>query len=1018
MSYKSYALAFIAALVILPAFGQSKSFDNWKSEFDEKIFGSTRYRDYNNISLAVAAAYKSHAAGDMYYEGPTILMGLTFAWQATGDFFYLDLALDIIDADVEGNPLLSYYQGDPNSFFNTEMANKPRANSFFRNWPYKGSIMHSNWWEFRNLCSEGSCWGGTGNFSLADYVNNAPEPSNQNSRQFAYGGMVSSGNNGEPGGHLSLQENIYWRNVSNILRIMTNNTSILNLVSNNGKTYQERINYIADYLEVHIWQKWNDKEVDSKNRANNVYRVNTHMSSHLAMVALGLFKVTGKQEYFDFVQEFIWDFGSNPDSPDRIPNGWGFMDQLRIHPDGGYIWANSWTDMNSATDIGHAFAELQVLNAYYEEGWSAPPGEPALDAQFINRMVVMLENRIIDGYECSDGTNEPQLNNFLDGRGFQPGPVSSWAIFAQYSDRIHCYLEQNDHYDNKSEIGNKGLGMYLARLKGVNGISGPVYPTMGNGGGDAPNNNAPNVFLNGPAQINLTVGEQYTEQGARWNDIQDGSGDINTPTSGTVNTNQAGTYSLVYLYTDTGGLSDSATRLVVVSEPENNCPEVISTAGNYVRIEINGNYEEQGGTWTDVEDGSGTAEIGGDVVDTSTEGVYQVVYSYTDSAGCTESATLTVDVIDPNNVILIQEFFFDQPSLTIQVGQSVIPDFTIIPANPTTPFIWIQSSDQELATVDPNGYITALAAGTITVTGRTLDGSDITDTMTIEITDDNILLQSFNWDQPTYTIEVGQRALPPFTIFPENATKPYIWVRSSDNSIATVDGNGFLTGVSAGTITVTGQSLDGTNLVDTMILEVVEESLPTVSANNQVTTEGQDLNFQFVLSKAYSQGITLSVDYQDISTTSADYSINTQEIVFDGDDTEQTLRISTNQDFDVEGPESLRITVTANSPENLFGGEPLVLTGTINDDDGAQPLPEIQVFPNPATSASRINIVGLNPGSYEFSLYSISGRRLQTAMLDMNGGQDLYELPNLGKGLYILNITNLQGTITAKIAVQ
>ena len=79
-------------------------------------------------------------------------------------------------------------------------------------------------------------------------------------------------------------------------------------------------------------------------------------------------------------------------------------------------------------------------------------------------------------------------------------------------------------------------------------------------------NAAPVVTLTGSSTINLNVGATYTEQGASWTDAEDGSGTISSPTSGSVNTSVANTYTLTYTYTDAGGLSDSVTRTVIVSE--------------------------------------------------------------------------------------------------------------------------------------------------------------------------------------------------------------------------------------------------------------------------------------------------------------------------------------------------------------------------------------------------------------------------------------------------------------------
>lgn len=61
---------------------------------------------------------------------------------------------------------------------------------------------------------------------------------------------------------------------------------------------------------------------------------------------------------------------------------------------------------------------------------------------------------------------------------------------------------------------------------------------------------------------------------------------------------------------------------------------VITLIGSpFVNVPLNGTYTEQGATWIDNVDGSGSAVVGGDVVDETTAGLYEVTYNYTDAGG-------------------------------------------------------------------------------------------------------------------------------------------------------------------------------------------------------------------------------------------------------------------------------------------------------------------------------------------------------------------------------------------------
>ena len=83
---------------------------------------------------------------------------------------------------------------------------------------------------------------------------------------------------------------------------------------------------------------------------------------------------------------------------------------------------------------------------------------------------------------------------------------------------------------------------------------------------------APIVTLSGSATLTLAFGAVYTELGARWVDVVDGSGAATV--SGSLNTSIAGVYVLSYKKTDiAGNMSNTVTRTVTVS------PAPVSSGG-------------------------------------------------------------------------------------------------------------------------------------------------------------------------------------------------------------------------------------------------------------------------------------------------------------------------------------------------------------------------------------------------------------------------------------------------------
>lgn len=77
----------------------------------------------------------------------------------------------------------------------------------------------------------------------------------------------------------------------------------------------------------------------------------------------------------------------------------------------------------------------------------------------------------------------------------------------------------------------------------------------------------------------------------------------------------------------------------------------------------------------------------------------------------------------------------DQTDLTLFTGQSEQLTATVTPDNATNKNVTWSSNDDTIATVDNNGNVTAVAAGTATITVTTTDGSNISAACTVTVKD-------------------------------------------------------------------------------------------------------------------------------------------------------------------------------------------------------------------------------------------------------------------------------------------
>ncbi|MDH5394132.1 MAG: DUF5011 domain-containing protein [Gammaproteobacteria bacterium] len=155
-----------------------------------------------------------------------------------------------------------------------------------------------------------------------------------------------------------------------------------------------------------------------------------------------------------------------------------------------------------------------------------------------------------------------------------------------------------------------------------------------------PNDTTPPVItLNGADTVSLNQGDAYSDAGATATDNIDFY--VPVVTSGSVDTNTAGTYTLTYTATDAAGNTATATRSVILNDTT---PPVITlNDAATITVTIGDTYVEPGATAVDNLDGSVLVVISGSV-NTNTAGTYSLTYTATDAAGNTSSTTRAVTV--------------------------------------------------------------------------------------------------------------------------------------------------------------------------------------------------------------------------------------------------------------------------------------------------------------------------------------------------------------------------------------
>ncbi len=154
---------------------------------------------------------------------------------------------------------------------------------------------------------------------------------------------------------------------------------------------------------------------------------------------------------------------------------------------------------------------------------------------------------------------------------------------------------------------------------------------------------APIISLNGDADINVIIGDDYQDLGAVAQDNIDGN--ITITTVGQVDTSTVGSYIITYTATDSADNSIFISRTVNVLELDVTLPQISLIGLSPLSIDEGGFYIEYGASAQDERDGVLDVAISG-TVNSNVPGSYSVTYTAQDTAGNRASLVRTVEVSD------------------------------------------------------------------------------------------------------------------------------------------------------------------------------------------------------------------------------------------------------------------------------------------------------------------------------------------------------------------------------------
>ena len=159
-------------------------------------------------------------------------------------------------------------------------------------------------------------------------------------------------------------------------------------------------------------------------------------------------------------------------------------------------------------------------------------------------------------------------------------------------------------------------------------------------------------------------------------------------------------------------------------------------------------------------------------------------------------------------------------SASLAVGNSVTLTATLSPSNATNKTVTYSTSSSTYATVSTSGKITAVKAGSATITAKTSNGKTATCSVTINAKP--VLPTGIALDKNTLTLEIGDTYTFTPTVSPSNATDKTVTFTASGTS-AILSKGGVITASKVGTTTIYAKTVN--NYAATCTVNVIENSL-------------------------------------------------------------------------------------------------------------------------------------------------------------------------------------------------
>ena len=245
------------------------------------------------------------------------------------------------------------------------------------------------------------------------------------------------------------------------------------------------------------------------------------------------------------------------------------------------------------------------------------------------------------------------------------------------------------------------------------------------------------------------------------------------------------------------------------------------------------------------------------------------------------TATITAAAVDGSGVkaecivsvsgVPVKSIVLSRTSASLKATETVTLTATVTPANASDKSVLWSSKNNEIATVDDNGVITAQSIGETVISATSVSNPEVTADCHITVVPTPVT--EINLNQTSVYIQVGATFQFEATILPETATNKNLRWSSGNLEVASIDANGVVTAHAIGTTTINVLAEDGSGITASATVNVIPTPADGIEIQTPASTQfkvGETISLTAIVSPedATDKSVVWSSDNNNIATVS------------------------------------------------------------------------------------------------------------------------------------------------------